>query len=151
LGPRLLDSTVASRLLTRFTGGRRIRSTTVTGFLLLRLLARLKRWRRGTLRYKMENSRIELWLAHIQSTSATNLALAIEVARAQRLVKGYGDTHERGWRNFSSLMKQLELLKGRADGAQILARLQTAALADEFGSALALELGDLEHSANSHL
>jgi indolepyruvate ferredoxin oxidoreductase beta subunit len=107
---------------------------------LLRTLAGLKRWRRGTLRYKIENARIEDWLAHIEQLSVVNHALAVEVARAQRLVKGYGDTHERGWRNFSSLMGQLEKLRGRPDGAEVLARLQKAALSDEEGSALAREL-----------
>ena len=140
IGLRLQRSTWASTQLARFTGGRRVRSTTVTGFLLLRTLAGLKRWRRGTLRYKIENARIEDWLGHIEQLSVVNHALAVEVARAQRLVKGYGDTHERGWRNFSSLMGQLEKLRGRSDGAEVLARLQKAALSDEEGSALAREL-----------
>jgi indolepyruvate ferredoxin oxidoreductase, beta subunit len=120
-----------------------VRSSTITGFLLLRGLATLKRWRRGTLRYKIENARIERWLTHIEQSSGGNHALAVEVARAQRLVKGYGDTHERGWRNFSSLMDQLEGLQSRADGGAVLARLQEAALADEEGSALAGALAGL--------
>lgn len=142
-GQRLQGTAWATALLARFTGGRRVRSTTITGFLMLRTLARLRRWRRGTLRYKIENSRIERWLSHIEQLSAGNHALAVEVARAQRLVKGYGDTHERGWRSFASLMDQLEGLQSRADGAAVLARLQVAALADEEGSALALELAGL--------
>ena len=142
-GQRLLQSAWAANFLARFTGGRRIRSTTITGFLMLRTLARLKVWRRGTLRYKIENSRIEFWLARIDELSTANHALAVEVARAQRLVKGYGDTHERGWRSFACLMDQLESLRNRADGAAVLARLQEAALADEEGSALALELAQL--------
>jgi indolepyruvate ferredoxin oxidoreductase, beta subunit len=120
-----------------------VRSSTITGFLLLRGLATLKRWRRGTLRYKVENARIERWLAHIEQSSAGNHALAVEVARAQRLVKGYGDTHERGWRNFSSLMDQLDGLRSREDGGAVLARLQEAALVDEEGSALAAALAGL--------
>jgi indolepyruvate ferredoxin oxidoreductase beta subunit len=140
IGQRLQSSAWATKLLARFTGGRRVRSTTITGFLMLRTLARLKRWRRGTLRYKIENARIERWLTHIEQLSAGSHALAVEVAHAQRLVKGYGDTHERGWRNFSSLMDQLEGLRNRPDGAEVLARLQKAALSDEEGLALAREL-----------
>jgi indolepyruvate ferredoxin oxidoreductase beta subunit len=142
-GERLQRSVWATRLLARFTGGRRVRSTTITGFLMLRSVASLKRWRRGTLRYKIENSRIEEWLTRIQQAGAVNHALAVEVARAQRLIKGYGDTHEHGWRSFASLMEQLEGLQRRPDGAAVLARLQAAALADEQGSALALELASL--------
>jgi indolepyruvate ferredoxin oxidoreductase beta subunit len=142
-GQRLQRSAWATQLLGRFTGGKRVRSTTITGFLMLRSLARLKRWRRGTLRYRIENARIEAWLSHIEQLAAGHRALAVEVARAQRLIKGYGDTHERGWRSFTSLMDQLEGLQRRADGAALLARLQEAALADEEGSALALELAGL--------
>jgi indolepyruvate ferredoxin oxidoreductase beta subunit len=140
LGLRLQRSARASRLIARFTGGRRVRSSTITGFLLLRGLASLKRWRRGTLRYQIENTRIEGWLRRIVEMGDHNHALAVEIARAQRLVKGYGDTHERGWRNFSILMDQLAALQNLADGAVILARLQQAALADEEGTALAREL-----------
>jgi indolepyruvate ferredoxin oxidoreductase, beta subunit len=139
-GERLQRSAWATRWVARFTGGRRVRSTTISGFLMLRAVAGLKRWRRGTLRYKIENSRIEQWLTRIEEVSARNHALAVEVARAQRLIKGYGDTHERGWRSFATVMGQIEGLQSRVDGAAMLARLQTAALADEQGSALALEL-----------
>ena len=75
-----------------------------------------------------------------RTCGATNYALAVELARAQRLVKGYGETHERGWRNFSALAGQLDALVTRPDGAAVFARLQEAALADEEGSALAKEL-----------
>ena len=142
-GRRLQRSPWATRLVARFTGGRRVRSTTITGFLLLRAVARLRRTRRGTLRYQVENSRIEEWLRRIEEVSPGNLALGAEVARAQRLIKGYGDTHERGWRSFASLLAQLERLQSRADGAAVFARLQVAALADEQGAALALELAGL--------
>ena len=65
----------------------------------------------------MENARIENWLAILDATATRNHALAVEVARAQRLVKGYGDTHERGWRNFTTLLNQIPYLQERADGA----------------------------------
>ena len=64
----------------------------------------MKRWRRGTLRYQAENARIEAWLAQISRLPRVSPQLALEVARCQRLVKGYSDTHERGMRNFETLM-----------------------------------------------
>jgi indolepyruvate ferredoxin oxidoreductase, beta subunit len=142
-GRWLLASPRACRILARFTGGKRIRADTVSGFLLLYGLARLRRWRRATLRYAEENARIEHWLEDIERLAAGHYELALEVARAQRLVKGYGDTLERGWRNFSALMAQLDLLAARADGAEQLARLQQAALADEAGAELAAALAGL--------
>jgi indolepyruvate ferredoxin oxidoreductase beta subunit len=144
LGERLQNSARATRVLQRFAGNRLIRSTTVIGFMTLRMMARLRRWRRGTLRFKTENARIEGWLAAIGELAATRCDLALEVARASRLIKGYGDTHERGWRSFSHLMGSITALAGRTDGAVVFARLQEAALADEEGIRLARELAALD-------
>jgi len=143
LGSWVLSSPRIVRWLDRFTGGRQVRTTTVSGFLLLRALAGLRRWRRGTWRFRQENERIESWLADIERYARSHYSLAVEVARSQRLIKGYGETCQRGWRNFSLLSQQLEFLAARPDGAQRLARLQEAALADEEGTALAHELAAL--------
>jgi indolepyruvate ferredoxin oxidoreductase beta subunit len=148
LGSWVLRSPRVIRRLNRFTGGKQIRSTTVSGFLLLRALAGLRRWRRATWRFRQENARIEAWLAAIERHAATRYALAVEFARSQRLVKGYGETHERGWRNFSALTQQLELLASRPDGAVLLSRLQEAALADEEGTALAREIASYSPAAD---
>jgi indolepyruvate ferredoxin oxidoreductase beta subunit len=147
LGSWLLRSPRLIRRLNRFTGGRRIRTTTVSGFLLLRTLAGLRRWRRATWRFRLENARIEAWLAAIEQHVAARYELAVELARSQRLIKGYGETYERGWRNFSALVQQLERLAARPDGAVLLARLQEAALADEEGTALADEIAALGGAA----
>lgn len=143
LGAWVLRSPRLRRGLAHFTGGRQIRTKTVSGFLLLYALGGLRRWRRWTLRFKEEDARIEAWLARVASLAGRDYPLAVELARAQRLIKGYGETHERGWRNFCALIAQLDLLESRADGAQVFARLQTAALADEEGAALARELAAL--------
>ena len=147
LGRWVLRSPGVSRLLTRWTGGKQIRTGTVSGFLLLHTLGGLKRWRRGSLRYREENERIEQWLRRIESLAATNYPLAVELAKAQRLVKGYGDTHARGWNNFSALTAKLDELVARPDGAAVFARLQAAALADEEGKALARELAEISSVA----
>ena len=143
VGAWVLASPRASRWLGRLTGGRRIRTNTVAGFLLLYALGGLKRWRRGTLRYVEENGRIEAWLGRIERLAPVQYDLAVELARAQRLIKGYGETHERGWKSFTALLSRLETLASRADGAAVLARLQAAALADEEGETLATELAAL--------
>jgi len=140
VGRWLIGSPRLCRALGRWTGGKQVRTGTIRGFLLLHSLAGLKRWRRGTLRYHEENARIEAWLGRIAPLTENNYDLAVELARAQRLVKGYGETHERGWRNFSLLLDRLDGLAARSDGATLLARLQAAALADDEGQALAREL-----------
>jgi indolepyruvate ferredoxin oxidoreductase, beta subunit len=143
IGRRVLSSPAASRFLARFTGGRHVRTTSVTGFLMLYLLGGARRWRRGTLRFQEENERIEQWLGRLATLAPAHYALAVELAKAQRLIKGYGETHERGWRSFCTLVEQLDGLRRRPDGAQRLAQLQEAALADEEGTALARELAAL--------
>ena len=140
MGSWALRSPGVSRWLGRLTGGKRIRTNTIGGFLLLCAVGGLRRWRRGTLRYVVENARIEDWLARIERLAPAHYGLAVELARAQRLIKGYGETHERGWQNFSALLARIDALAGRADGAAVMARLQEAALADEEGLALAKEL-----------
>lgn len=147
LGRWVLGSPRASRWLTRWTGGKQIRTTSVSGFLLLYALSGARRWRRATLRFAEENARLEAWLARIGALAGTHYDLAVELARAQRLIKGYGETHERGWRNFCTLVAQLQCLAERSDGAALLARLQEAALADEEGQALAREVEQLAGAA----
>ena len=63
-------------------------------------------------------------------------ALALEVARSQRLVKGYGETHARGWRGFQRIMAKLPQLQTMPQGAAQLRALSHAALADDSGRAL---------------
>jgi indolepyruvate ferredoxin oxidoreductase, beta subunit len=147
LGRWVLGSPRLSGWLSRWTGGKQIRTSTVGGFLVLHLLGGFKRWRRSTLRFQEENARIEEWLGRIEQLAVDHYSLAVELARAQKLVKGYGETHERGWRNFTALVGQLEFLAARSDGAALLSRLQDAALADEEGEALAREIAALESRA----
>jgi indolepyruvate ferredoxin oxidoreductase beta subunit len=143
LGAWVLASPRVSRWLGRLTGRKWIRSHTVGGFLLLHALGGLKRWRRGTQRYVEENARLEAWLERIERLAPAHYDLAVELARAQRLIKGYGETHERGWKSFTALLCRLDTLAARADGAAVLARLHEAALADEDGKAFAKELASV--------
>ena len=136
LGRWLADSGAPRRLVERFTRkGRVVATSSLGGFLMLYLLARLKRWRRGTLRFAVENARIEQWLGRIEATVGFNPQLALEVAQCQRLVKGYGDTHERGWGNFALLMAAADRA-GASLAPATLRELREAALADEHGDKL---------------
>jgi indolepyruvate ferredoxin oxidoreductase, beta subunit len=136
LGRWLAGSGWPRRLAERFTRkGRVVATSSLPGFLMLYLVAGMKRWRRGTLRYAAETERIERWLAQIEQAAAINPRLAVEVARCQRLVKGYGDTHERGLRNFESLMAAVQRA-GTALAPATLRELRDAALADEHGEQL---------------
>lgn len=140
-GRRLLGSALMRGWVERLTRkGRRIETTSASGYLLLRFVASLRRRRPETLRYATEQARIEEWLERIARAKAQDTALGVEIARCQRLVKGYGDTHARGWANFCTLMDQADRLAGEARAAARLAALREAALADEHGQALAKAL-----------
>jgi indolepyruvate ferredoxin oxidoreductase, beta subunit len=137
LGRWLLATRWARACVEPFTRrGRIVKTSSLRGYLLLYGVASMRGMRRKSLRFQTEHQRMRQWLAHIQRLSASHPALALEVARSQRLVKGYGDTHERGWSNFQRLMAVLPRLQSAPDGAQQLHDLVKAALADDGGAAL---------------
>ena len=116
--------------------GRKINTTSVSGFLLLYTVAGLRFTRRSTLRFKTETAAMEKWLATVLDCAAGDYELAVEVAECQRLVKGYGDTHERGKAGFDRIMGTLETLRNQPDAASRVRELRDAALADEQGETL---------------
>ncbi|MCE4548169.1 MULTISPECIES: indolepyruvate oxidoreductase subunit beta family protein [unclassified Caballeronia] len=115
--------------------GRVVRTSSLSGYLMLHVVASLRTIRRSTLRYQHENVRIEEWLAQIAETAKRNPALALEIAQCQRLVKGYSDTYARGLRNYQTLMAAVQGAGGRLAPAT-LRELRDAALADEHGHKL---------------
>lgn len=141
IGRWLLRSGAPRRLVARLTRhGRHVETTAIGGFLLLRGIAGLRRFRRSTLRFQEEQERIVAWLARIEALAPRDRALALVVVRCQGLVKGYGDTHARGWRNFRRVMQEVDRLTDQPDAAARVAALCDAALADESGEALAKAL-----------
>jgi indolepyruvate ferredoxin oxidoreductase beta subunit len=127
--------------------GRIVKTTSISGFLLLYALSRLKPFRRRSLRFATEQTSLASWLALVADTAHADYALALEVARMRGLVKGYGDTHARGQMKFEKLAAWLPQLRGRSDGSALLQRLIKAALADEEGQALDKAIADLDASA----
>jgi indolepyruvate ferredoxin oxidoreductase beta subunit len=144
LGRALLASPRWRALVGRFTReGRIVKTSAVRGFLLLYAVASMRPLRPRSLRFGIEMARIDAWLARIGATAARDPALALEVARCQKLVRGYGDTHARGWGNFERLMQALDRLPAGTMTAAGLRALREAALADEGGAALAAALARL--------
>jgi indolepyruvate ferredoxin oxidoreductase beta subunit len=137
LGRWLLATGWARGMVAPFTRkGRVVKTSSLRGYLLLYAVASLRGMRRKSLRFQTEQQRIGEWLGTIERLAASNPSLALEVARAQRLVKGYGDTHARGWRSYQRLMSALPRLQASPQGAQQLKELSQAALADDSGQAL---------------
>ncbi|MES2916662.1 MAG: indolepyruvate oxidoreductase subunit beta family protein [Pseudomonadota bacterium] len=119
-----------------FNKGRRLRTDTLHGFLMLHVLGGLKGWRLKSLRHATETAHLEAWLKTALSYLPQNYDLAVEVIRCRRLVKGYSDTHARGLSKFDRVLSAIALVKDREDAADWARRLREAALKDEEGKAL---------------
>lgn len=139
IGKRILHSPRARRLLEPlFTSGRHVETTRLRWFLLLQILAVFRPWRRSTLRYQEEQNRIEDWLTQVIAAVPSSLALALEVARCQNLIKGYGETFDRGLSSHARIMAFVQ--SNSAPSPDDVASLRKAALQDDSGDALEAEL-----------
>ena len=144
LGWWLLNTRWARRLVERFTkSGKVVKTTSLRGFLLLYLVASLKSLRPRSLRFAAEQAAIDQWLGVVRDTAKTDAALAAEVAEARNLVRGYGDTHERGRERFDALMAVLPQVTTLPNTAARFAALRKAAQADESGGELTRAIGAL--------
>jgi len=141
LGRRVRAWARRSPLAGRLQISLRARSDSITGYLRLRLLARMKGRRRRTLRFEEEQARIERWLTAIIAGTRLDYRLALEICECARLLKGYSDTHERGRARFERIFEQVvePVLAGAqppAEAADRLAAAREAALADPEGASL---------------
>ena len=136
-GRWLMRTPWARGLLDRATRkGKIIKTTSVGGFLLLYALSRLKPLRRRSLRFAAEQAALADWLDLVAETARGDYALALQVARMRSLVKGYGDTHERGRAKFDRLAALVPRLRGQDNSGTRLEGLIKAALAEEGDDAL---------------
>jgi indolepyruvate ferredoxin oxidoreductase beta subunit len=119
-----------------FGKGRRVRTDSLRGFLMLYVVGGLKGWRPKTLRHAEEMAHLDRWLTVVDGYLPANYDLAVEVLRCRRLVKGYSDTHARGLSKFDGVLEAVALVKDRPDAADWTRRLREAALKDEAGAAL---------------
>jgi indolepyruvate ferredoxin oxidoreductase, beta subunit len=119
-----------------FNKGRRLRSDSIRSFLPLYMIAGLRRWRRGTLRYAEETAHLEAWLERAFSYLPDRYDLAVEILRCRRLIKGYSDTHARGLSKFDRVLDAIKRIDMRDDAPDWARRLREAALKDEEGKIL---------------
>ena len=83
---------------------------------------------------------MKAWLTAVRGALADDQALAVELLRCRRVVKGYSDTHSRGNSRFDQLMRAAARLRGREGAAKTVAVLRESALRDAEGRALADEM-----------
>lgn len=86
-----------------------VKTSSLGGFLLLRAMSGLRRWRRGTSRYEAEHKLMERWLGAIKRLgfAVLDVELALEIAECARLVKGYGETHRDGVAQFERIFNTI--------------------------------------------
>jgi len=141
IGRWLLKSSPMQWIVEKFTGdGKIVQTTSLRGYLQLYMVAGMRRWRRSSLRFQVEQKMIGEWLALIARVAPQDYALALELAECPRMVKGYGDTHAQGEKNYETVIAAVPGLLGGSDAANSLKKLREAALSDDNGENLALAL-----------
>ena len=102
LGARLL-ALAARRGWNHAFIGLHIRSSSLWGHLMLRMLAWLRPWRPHSLRYAQEHAAMAAWLAAMARSLPVAPATALALAGLPQVIKGYGDTQRRGRENYARL------------------------------------------------
>lgn len=121
--------------------GMHIKSNSIFGFLRLKFLSKLRWMRPKSLRWRDEQALTERWLRAIVAALPLSPALAREIADCAKLIKGYGDTHKRGWGRFDRIFGQIvePALLGMMPpsvAVDAIANAKVAALGDEEGTKL---------------
>ena len=132
-----------------FGGSRRLQTHRLGPFLALYVLGGLRFYRRLTLRHRYEQAHLLKWLDQCCETAPVDYDLAVVFVRCRRLVKGYSDTHTRSLSKFDQVLEGAQVLRGRPDAAQWVARLRDAALQDEQEKALEGALKTVESFAKT--
>ena len=144
LGKKLISWAERHGKLDAYNVGMHLKTSSLSGYLLVRSLAWLKPWRPMSYRYREEQQLIERWLALVAEAATRDVGLALEIADCARLVKGYGETHRRGKANFLVIVDALVENPATADPreqAAAIRKAREAALADPEGKALGSALG----------
>ncbi len=134
IGARIMSRVDAGKGLP-FTGkGIALSTTSIRGHFMMRVMARFARWRRGSYRFAYEQQAILEWLDAMQKSLAVSADFAGALAELPRLLKGYGDTQERGKKNyravFDTIVKPAVASGEQAGSAGWLRKAVGAALAD---------------------
>lgn len=134
LGRPLTQSKRLTRLFERVVPPLRVRTTGILGFTLLALLRALRPLRPLTYRYKCEQALIDRWLTSVNDALKISTDAALEIAKCPALLKGYGETRQRGEKQF---LRILEITEAglKPDHSGLLAKLRQTAEREPAGEA----------------
>ena len=146
LGRWALHSTLLKRISAPFLKkGKQINTSKITGFMSMWFLSKFKRWRRGTLRFSVQAALLDEWQERTREALSRDYQYAVALADSIRIVKGYGDTYERGLGRYTATLQAVSGLETDDPGGTV-NRLIEAALKDEKGTAFELALSQLAPS-----
>jgi indolepyruvate ferredoxin oxidoreductase, beta subunit len=141
LGNPLSKSASFRRLVYITTNkGMVLNTSSVGGYTLLNVMARVRPLRPRTVRFIREQAAIDDWTGRALAIAPTDQELATEIVKLQHVLKGYGSTYEHGSESFALLIDAADDLAGTPGAGERLAELHDAALADEDGAKLKAEL-----------
>jgi len=84
-----------------------VKTSTISGFLLLWVAARMKGLRRYGYRYQMEQQNIERWLALVAQSASIGYEFGLEVVECAKLIRGYSETYQEGLANYERIVEQV--------------------------------------------
>jgi indolepyruvate ferredoxin oxidoreductase, beta subunit len=102
-GSWLMRSSAGHGWLKRAQVGVHVRSSALWGHLLLRAMARLRPFRRSSLRFHEEQEAIAAWTRAMEQALPISPSFARQLAELPQVLKGYGDTQLRGRHNYARL------------------------------------------------
>ena len=132
----------------------RVHTTGLFGFLQLRALSSLRGLRPISLRAAEEKAWVEVWLDLIDKALRMDREAAREIVETAQLVRGYGETWERGHANWRKIADEIikPILAGAkppAHFADAVLQARLAALADPEGKRLAALIDSVNRLAPS--
>jgi indolepyruvate ferredoxin oxidoreductase beta subunit len=132
----------------------KVRTTRLSGFLRLKLLAGLRFWRPRTLHFAEGEAWVECWLRIVERALDVEPEAAREVVATAALVRGYAETHKRGLANWNRIVDGViePGLSGalpRAQFADAVLQARLAAVKDPEGETLQSTLAAIGRLARS--
>jgi indolepyruvate ferredoxin oxidoreductase beta subunit len=92
-----------STLLPFVGKGMKINSSTILGFLILKILSLFRIIRPLSLRYKEEQNNIDKWIDNIILSLNQSISFSEGLADMPQILKGYGDTWDRGIQKYNKI------------------------------------------------
>ncbi len=83
--------------------GIKINSLTISGFIILKFLSSFRYIRPVSLRYKEEQKNIDIWINNLILSLNKSISFSEGLADMPQLLKGYGDTWDRGIKKYNKI------------------------------------------------